>query len=172
MLTSYNQAPYQIDPNDRPFIAFRRVLNKGISKRTERLDKEGKIKRAAHPGEFEEIWVKALISHRAPYDVYTWATPDWALRQMQLGRVPVDYGNLDKLPANYPREWLERIRACISVIQGAADANKQLDALKVSQEKSNEATIVSGQEGLTRSKRERVQEAPRTAGQTADTARV
>ena len=170
MLASYNKAPYFIDPNDRPFIAFRRTLNKGLSKRSERLDKKtGEVKRAAHPGEFEEVWIKSLISHKAPYDVYTWATPQWALRQMQLGRVPVGYGNLDKLPANYPREWAEKIYACISVIQGAADANKQLEAMKANG--STTPAPVREQEESARPKRERLQAAVGEAGAAADAAR-
>ncbi len=170
---------FHIAPEDRPYILFRRTLNKGMSKRKARFNKKGEETRAAHPGEFEEIWVKHLISHRVPYDPYTWATPEWALARTQTGNLPVGYGNLDKLPAEYPKEWRTRIVKCINAIKAIADANahmkeKALKGVEPTKEESNggnsETTSVQGPAKGKGRKCEGLQEAPGTAGEAADAA--
>lgn len=130
MQISQSSVNFAIKDEDRPFIEFERVLNKGTKARKEKRDDKGKVTRAANPGEFTEVWRKHLINHRAPFDVYSWVSADWVLRKVRLGCKPLRIGNLDKLPPQYPREWREKIEACVSAVSAAAEANRQLDEMR------------------------------------------
>jgi len=118
------KVPFIVQPDDRPYIKFRRKLNKGMISRDERRDEQGKVTRAAHPGEFEEDWIKPLISHRSPFDPYTWATKDWALHRIEVGYEPIEFGNIDKLPPDYPAAWKQKVLDCIGAIATSVTANK------------------------------------------------
>lgn len=159
---------YHIAPEDRPYITFERVLNKGTRPRKEKRDEKGKVTRAAHPGEFKEDWVKHLISHRAPFDPYIWVTPEWVLRKVRTGCKPIGYGNLDKLPANYPREWREKVEACIAAVSGQADARRELEEMKAKmaggQDAGESKAVVAEPEKRSGRQRQGLQEAPGAAG--------
>lgn len=150
MKISNGSVGFAIAGEDRPYIEFERTLNRGTRKRAEKKDDKGKVTRAAHPGEFKEVWRKALISHRAPFDPYTWATAEWALHRVEVGCTPVGYGNMDKLPASYPREWRQKLDKCIAAVASAASANKrvmELEAKLESKEIKDAAPAISTEEG-------------------------
>lgn len=126
-----------MNPNDRPYITFRRTLNKGVTKREPTLDKDGKVVRAGHPGEFEEDWVKALVSHKGNNDPYSWVSAAWVMSKLKSGCVPIGCGNLDKLPANYPKEWKAKLVDAISSIEGMVNANNQMLEMKAKLEAEN-----------------------------------
>ena len=119
-----------MNPNDRPYIEFKRTLNKGITARAARVDKDGKETRAGHPGEFKENWIKALVSHKGKNDPYSWVSSEWVMSKVKSGCLPVGYGNLDKLPADYPKEWLAKINDAIDSVRGMVNANREMDAIK------------------------------------------
>jgi hypothetical protein len=124
-----------MNPNDRPYIEFERIVNKGLTARKPRVDKEGKEVRAGHPGEFKEVWHKSLVSHRAPFAPYTFVTSDWVIVQVKKGRIPVGFGNIEKLPANYPAEWRAQLLDAMSAISNTVQANRAAAAEKERLEK-------------------------------------
>lgn len=152
---------FQIKDEDRPYIEFDRVLNKGTKPRKEKRDEKGKVTRAGHPGEFREIWRKHLINHRAPFDVYSWVSADWVLRKVRLGCRPVAVGNMDKLPDKYPKEWREKLEACLAAVSATAEANKQLEEMRKQMEelRGTTETGVAKTERRQRPERARLQEA-------------
>lgn len=157
--------PFFIASEDRPYIEFERTLNKGTKKREEKKNAKGEVTRAAHPGQFTEIWRKHIINHRAPFDVYCWATPEWVLRKVALGCKPTGYGNIEKLPATYPSDWRAKVEACISAVAGQADARRELEEMKKQIAEANEATAsISAAKGRTRSERSGDEESLRKAG--------
>jgi len=120
-----------IQDEDRPYIEFERVINRGIKPRKEKRTegKDGKVKvRLAHPGATTQIWRKSLIgrmgiSAQAPY---TWVTPDWVLKQIKPDCHPIAIGNLDKLPPNYPAEWRAQLELAMSAVSSAVSSHKKL----------------------------------------------
>lgn len=122
-------------PEDRPFILFRRVVNKGLSPRKETVKKDGTVSRPAHPGEFTEEWTKSLVSHRAPHEPYCWVSKDWILCRVHADCVPIGFGNMDKLPSDYPKEWRERLEETIGTIAGSVQANQKLAQIQIENER-------------------------------------
>lgn len=161
-------------PGDRPYIEFWRVLNKGISPRTERVGKDGKVERPAHPGEFWEVWRKSLIDHKPPYAPYSWATKDWVIGKINADRMPIDYGNLDKLPLNYPAAWRNIIEECISAVAGLVHANRELVKLRKEKEELEGERQAAAQlrepSERNREDAERLQATSGATGETADSA--
>lgn len=126
-----------MNPNDRPYIEFDRTLNKGVTKREETKDKDGKVIRGGHPGEFKETWRKHLVSHKPKYDPYCWVTKEWVLGRMQQGMLPVGFGNFDKLPADYPKEWKAKLLEALAVVEGTVNQNKAMLEMQAKLEAEN-----------------------------------
>lgn len=130
---------------DRPYIEFKRIRNIGVSPRSEKKDSTGKLIRAEHPGEFTEIWRKSLVDRKPPHAPYTWATKDWVSWRVGEACVPVGIGNFDKLPADYPREWLSQLLDAVSVVKTIAPMNRK--ALKLDEvENGKEAETKRGKQ--------------------------
>lgn len=170
---------FHIAADDRPYIKFKRTLNRGTKKRAEKKNAKGEVTRAAHPGQFEEEWIKSLISHRAPFDPYTWCTPEWALRRVEVGCEVIGFGNMEKLPASYPAEWRAKLQKTIDVIAAMAKANARVMELEAKLEEKAEAktngestpTDVRKEEGVERHPGQGAEKAPRAARQAANDAR-
>lgn len=111
-----------MNPDNRPYIEFERTVNRGL---TPRKDTE---KRSGHPGEFKETnFRKHLISHRAPFDAYSWVSAEWVTGRQKAGWIPVGYGNMDKLPADYPAEWRRQLNDAIGAVKQIVDSTKALN---------------------------------------------
>lgn len=125
--------------NERPYVVFERTYNKGLPATPDRYDSAGKLKRAAFKGEHTIEQVKHLVDSRPPFSPYVWATKDWVLYQAQKGCKIIGYGNFDKLPADYPKEWRQQIEACLPIVKPLAEAHETIQKMK-EQLNANEQT--------------------------------
>jgi hypothetical protein len=121
---------YHIEDEDRPYIEFRKVINRGISPRAARVDEKGKTRRPARLGEAVKIQRKYLIGHKrvsAFQEPYTWATKAWVVDYIKPDCEPIGYGNIDKLPPDYPADWRAKLLDCISAVAAQVAVRKKLE---------------------------------------------
>lgn len=121
-------ANYSIADEDRPYVEFNRLKNRGLKPRSEKKDKNGRVVRLAHSGAKEQIWRKYLISRTGVgfQEPYTWATKDWVLDQIKPDCVVVGCGNLENLPPNYPSEWRAQLVQIFGSIQPQVNSYRQI----------------------------------------------
>lgn len=113
----------------RPYIIFKRIKNRGLSARPERIVKSGKNKgeiMPPFPGEQAEDWHCCLVDHRAPNAPYTWATKEWLQDKTSATCFPIGHGNFDKIPQNYPSEWRAQLLALYDAVKGVAESNARV----------------------------------------------
>lgn len=116
--------------DNRPYITFKRKKNRGLSFRDEKVIKSGRQKgemMPSFPGESWEEWRCSLVSHRHG-DPFVWATKDWLLSKIKPDCLPIDCGNMDKLPADYPREWRLQLQSVMEAVGGIAKVNRETAA--------------------------------------------
>lgn len=116
-----------VKPDDRPYILFRRIKNTGISPKPARpADPERGIKaKPAMSGETEIEWRKSLVSLHDS-SPYVWVGKDWIIDRTSATCQPIGIGNMDKLPADYPKEWLAKLHECVSAIATHVASNQKL----------------------------------------------
>lgn len=113
----------QIEHDKRPMLVLQRVRNKNVRPLAESKDEKGNIKIPEHSGERSEIWEKALVSHRPPFDPYTWVTKEWVMSLLQRGMLPLEIKNMEFLPSDYPKEWRNKLLEALSVVASSTAAN-------------------------------------------------
>lgn len=150
-----------IAAEDRPFIEFERVLNKGLKGRDAKYKGE-KLIRPPRAGESVVRQKFYLIDNMAMNSPYCWARPAWFVERLQKGWKPISVGNLEKLPAKYPAEWAQIIRDCFQVVSSSIDNNARVAMLE---SKLNEKTVAEPKRGRNRAVNEGLQGAPRAEGE-------
>lgn len=132
---------------DLPYILIERVINRGFSGKPAKFDENGKKTRSEFKGEYVEVQRKVLVDSRPPHSPYVWVGPEWIVRQTHPSRGGkiIGYGNFDKFPEDYPKDWKTRLLNIIPIVQPLVNAyemlkqaQEQIAELKLQQEQANE----------------------------------
>lgn len=114
-------------PEDRPYIEFDVLLNKGSRGRPDVLNEQGKVVRAGRDPE-KLIQHKKYLVDQVTNNPYTWLEPSWLLHRLEEGWVPLSVGNMEKLPSDYPGAWRAILESAVKIVQGIITAREQAGA--------------------------------------------